>query len=540
LSLAVDIANACRYYTGNPTGVPYGYWGGGALELHHPMWMQDGYPALEVWSWDVNCSGLMNRGREDALGPGAFKAGTQGYADWISPWENYDYYKDYPVGTLLIEPFISGVSEGHIGIISTPDQYMLQSCSYYGGAYPGVIEWKTHREQNEYTPWAWAGFMPDALPDEYTGSPTKPPVTPGPVKATAFTAQHLLACMPNNLSQEDAQRYLPYLVQMFRKYDINTKLRIAGYLAQVATETHELDWWQELDSADGSYLRNQPYYPYYGRGPIQLTWDYNYRSYADDSGNDVVNNPDLLTEPEVGFDSSGWYWQRADCNSYCDAQDIEGLSVAVNGGYNGYQSRVDYWNWNLQQLPEDLTLDPPEPGQEERLPMEKYSMVVAPNSPYDKAFAWSLGAALAEQNVGATVFSGPDMQIVAAAALGANYLQLSCLVIGDTAAQMLTEEQRAHIGWSDGNNLWQCFDVADKSHTATHEILVKAVLPWIAEYEKLDKDKLVNEFNQFFEVFDLDLIDPPPPPPPPDTTPKTLEERVDILEREVAELRKAR
>lgn len=46
---------------------------------------------------------------------------------------------------------------------------------------------------------------------------------------------------------------------------------------------------------------NLRYYPWYGRGYVQLTWDYNYRK-ADDKlglGGSLSKNPDRAMEPEI-------------------------------------------------------------------------------------------------------------------------------------------------------------------------------------------------------------------------------------------------
>jgi len=40
------------------------------------------------------------------------------------------------------------------------------------------------------------------------------------------------------------------------------------------------------------------YYPYYGRGYVQLTWEYNYKKFGELLGIDLVNNPDRALEPE--------------------------------------------------------------------------------------------------------------------------------------------------------------------------------------------------------------------------------------------------
>lgn len=43
--------------------------------------------------------------------------------------------------------------------------------------------------------------------------------------------------------------------------------------------------------------RNLRYYPYYGRGAVQLTWQYNYEKFSEILGIDLVNNPDLAMDP---------------------------------------------------------------------------------------------------------------------------------------------------------------------------------------------------------------------------------------------------
>jgi hypothetical protein len=46
---------------------------------------------------------------------------------------------------------------------------------------------------------------------------------------------------------------------------------------------------------------NLSYYPYYGRGYVQLTWDTNYKAYSDILGIDLVSNPDRAMEPAVAL-----------------------------------------------------------------------------------------------------------------------------------------------------------------------------------------------------------------------------------------------
>lgn len=46
---------------------------------------------------------------------------------------------------------------------------------------------------------------------------------------------------------------------------------------------------------------NLRYYPYYGRGYVQLTWKNNYKTYSDLIGRDMVAAPDIALEPAVAL-----------------------------------------------------------------------------------------------------------------------------------------------------------------------------------------------------------------------------------------------
>jgi hypothetical protein len=46
------------------------------------------------------------------------------------------------------------------------------------------------------------------------------------------------------------------------------------------------------------YLKSKEYYPYIGRGYVQLTWKANYKTFGSLLDIDLVNNPDLALEKE--------------------------------------------------------------------------------------------------------------------------------------------------------------------------------------------------------------------------------------------------
>ncbi|ESR35715.1 Basic endochitinase B [Citrus sinensis] len=107
------------------------------------------------------------------------------------------------------------------------------------------------------------------------------------------------------------------------------KREIAAFFAQTGHETTggwpdapggEYAWGycfnREVGAASSDYC--DPNYPcrgkYYGRGPIQLSWNYNYLRCGEGLGlgEELLNNPDLLaTDPVLSFKSAIWFWMTA-------------------------------------------------------------------------------------------------------------------------------------------------------------------------------------------------------------------------------------
>lgn len=93
------------------------------------------------------------------------------------------------------------------------------------------------------------------------------------------------------------------IIKESRKQGFNLNSQIAYILATVKRETgdtfkpvREGDWVGHT-STDEYRKEHYRYYPYYGRGYVQITWDYNYKAYSDKLGIDLVSDPDLALEP---------------------------------------------------------------------------------------------------------------------------------------------------------------------------------------------------------------------------------------------------
>ncbi|TXD83221.1 glycoside hydrolase family 19 protein [Subsaximicrobium wynnwilliamsii] len=189
------------------------------------------------------------------------------------------------------------------------------------------------------------------------------------------------------LNWEKAEPYIPYMTSVLPNFGIDTPLRKAHFLAQLAHESGGLKYATEnlnysaqaLRSVFGKYFKtieiaeayarkpekiaNRVYadrmnngneasgdgWKYRGRGLIQLTGKDNYQNFAKDHGVDCVNNPDLILDPEIALNAACWYWTKRNINRYADADDIHMVTKKVNGGNNGILDR-QHWLASFKNL----------------------------------------------------------------------------------------------------------------------------------------------------------------------------------------------
>lgn len=91
---------------------------------------------------------------------------------------------------------------------------------------------------------------------------------------------------------------------------------MAAFLAQVAHESDGLRAVREYDTTQHDrYCRSSDDDPcasgrqYYGRGPFQLSWNFNYRAAGQAIGVDLWADPDrVATDPTVAWQTALWYW----------------------------------------------------------------------------------------------------------------------------------------------------------------------------------------------------------------------------------------
>ncbi len=89
----------------------------------------------------------------------------------------------------------------------------------------------------------------------------------------------------------------------------------AAFLANAHHETGGLVHVTEVNKSNDLCDESQPYgcpagtYAYYGRGPIQLSWNFNYKAAGDALGLNLLANPYLVEQQSsVAWQTALWYW----------------------------------------------------------------------------------------------------------------------------------------------------------------------------------------------------------------------------------------
>lgn len=161
-----------------------------------------------------------------------------------------------------------------------------------------------------------------------------------------LTVEQLKALVTPGGKREILEKTVTCFNKYAEDFDINTPLRKAHFLAQLA---HESDHFNTTVEYGGKGKR---YAPWYGRGLIQTTWEENYISFYEWAVKQDLNPPEFFTasgrEAVAQFDwaflCAIWYWNSHKLNKLADDDNVRAITKAINGGYNGLQDRIGYLN----------------------------------------------------------------------------------------------------------------------------------------------------------------------------------------------------
>ena len=169
------------------------------------------------------------------------------------------------------------------------------------------------------------------------------------------TKEQILAIMPN--AKDVVDKYIVYINGYADTFGIDTSIRMAHYLAQIAHESNELRNVREIGNKayfvkyDNGKLKQMlgnvkdgDGYKYRGRGLIQITGRANYQAYQNSKicSGDIMTHPELLEKPLGAVKSSMWWWRTHGLNELADSDSCVAITKIINGGTNGLKSREMY------------------------------------------------------------------------------------------------------------------------------------------------------------------------------------------------------
>ncbi|KAL2645314.1 hypothetical protein R1flu_012901 [Riccia fluitans] len=98
------------------------------------------------------------------------------------------------------------------------------------------------------------------------------------------------------------------------------KREVAAFLAHIDHETSGLVYIEEINPGS-NYCQSSAEYPcaagksYHGRGPLQLSWNYNYGMCGNAIGANLLANPERVSQDAtIAFKTAIWFWSTAQWN----------------------------------------------------------------------------------------------------------------------------------------------------------------------------------------------------------------------------------
>jgi len=175
-----------------------------------------------------------------------------------------------------------------------------------------------------------------------------------------LTSEQLHRIMPALPAARSAELF-PHLVRAMTEFAIDPPARMAAFLAQIAHESGQLKFMEEIWGPTAAQLRYEPPSSkatslgntepgdgkrFKGRGPIQITGRDNYRRVGGLLGLDLVSDPAKAALPEIGFRTAGLFWTKKGLNELADeATDDAFVEITrrINPGLLGLDERRKFY-----------------------------------------------------------------------------------------------------------------------------------------------------------------------------------------------------
>jgi len=174
------------------------------------------------------------------------------------------------------------------------------------------------------------------------------------------SSQFSSAVTSNGFPTPTAAQYSTFVSNAGPAGGITTKRELAMFLAEILHESGGLIYKSEIactppNSCPGSYDYNGAY-QFYGRGYIQLSWSYNYKSASQALYGDLrlYNNPtSVATTEKDAWGTAFWFWKvNVHPDAGVQAGQLGSATNKINGGLEcgpnppnptGAQTRFNYY-----------------------------------------------------------------------------------------------------------------------------------------------------------------------------------------------------
>jgi putative chitinase len=175
-----------------------------------------------------------------------------------------------------------------------------------------------------------------------------------------LTDDQLHAIMPD-VSAVRRGALLPFLQAALAEFGIDPPARSAAFLAQVAHESGQFRFMEEIWGPTPAQRRYEPVSTlattlgntepgdgkrFKGRGPIQITGRANYRRFGGLLGIDLESEPARAALPQLAFRIAGLFWMKNGLNELADlasADAFRRITRRINGGFNGLADRERFY-----------------------------------------------------------------------------------------------------------------------------------------------------------------------------------------------------
>lgn len=183
-----------------------------------------------------------------------------------------------------------------------------------------------------------------------------------------ITESQLLAILPN--SKPVVGLYVPAINRAAARFKIDSRLRMAAFIAQIGHESGHLrntvenlnysaealmrTWPSRFDAKTAAAYARQPErianavygsrmgninqgdgWKYRGRGLLQVTGRANYKAAGAGLGLPLEADPHLLEQAEYAALSAAWWWKEHGLNELADAGKIQDIGSIINTGGPG-------------------------------------------------------------------------------------------------------------------------------------------------------------------------------------------------------------